>query len=66
LASNSKLFAALSLGTLIENGTQLKNGDTLKWTTRIKDVLPEWKLMDTYAEEHLTLEDLASECDTMY
>ncbi|WVR08835.1 hypothetical protein IAU60_005893 [Kwoniella sp. DSM 27419] len=61
IASNSKLFTMLSVGMLVENQTALANGDTLKWTTKIKDLLPEWKLMDEYASDHANLIDLGCE-----
>ncbi|WWD21260.1 hypothetical protein CI109_105744 [Kwoniella shandongensis] len=60
IASNSKLFAVSSIGLLISNGTILPNGGTLDWETKIKDILPEWKLMDGYATEHVNLIDLMS------
>ncbi len=60
IASNSKLFTMLSVGMLIEHDTMLPNGEKLDWTTKIKDVLPEWKLMDEYASDHATVVDLMS------
>ncbi|OCF56140.1 hypothetical protein L486_06081 [Kwoniella mangroviensis CBS 10435] len=60
IASNSKLFHALSVGLLMNNDTLLPDGDKLRWSTKIKDVLPEWKLMDDYASDHVDLVDLAS------
>ena len=58
IASNSKLFAAFAIGILIERKTELPNGATLDWSTKIKDILPEWKLMDDYASEHTNVMDL--------
>ncbi|OCF32472.1 hypothetical protein I316_05899 [Kwoniella heveanensis BCC8398] len=68
IASNSKLFTAISVGLLIENHTILPplNGEAsskarvLEWTTKIKDILPEWELVDEFASEHTNLIDLAS------
>ncbi|WVQ92970.1 hypothetical protein IAU59_000032 [Kwoniella sp. CBS 9459] len=68
IASNSKLFTAISVGLLVENHTILPaiNGDggsenqELEWTTKIKDILPEWELRDEIASEHANLIDLAS------
>ncbi|KZP01782.1 beta-lactamase/transpeptidase-like protein [Calocera viscosa TUFC12733] len=67
IASNSKAFAAAGLGLVIDdyatgrNVTPLPSGlEKLEWTTRVKDVLPEWALMDEYASEHAQLVDLLS------
>ncbi|WVF65294.1 hypothetical protein IAT40_000018 [Kwoniella sp. CBS 6097] len=68
IASNSKLFTAISVGLLIERHTvlpSLTEGDEthqreLEWTTKIKDILPEWELMDEIASEHTNLIDLGS------
>lgn len=61
IASNSKLFTYLAVGMLVENCTQLHNGEVLEWTTKVKDILPEWGLMDTYMSDHVNLIDLLSE-----
>ncbi|WRT69312.1 uncharacterized protein IL334_006296 [Kwoniella shivajii] len=60
IASNSKLFTALSIGLLVENNTVLPNGERLEWSSKVKDILPEWKLKDRYASDHMDLIDLAS------
>ncbi|WWC90960.1 uncharacterized protein L201_005898 [Kwoniella dendrophila CBS 6074] len=60
IASNSKLFTALAVGLLVENKTSLPNGDVLDWSTKVKDILPEWKLMDEYASDHVDLIDLGT------
>jgi hypothetical protein len=52
----------LAVGMMIENGTLLPNGDKLDWHTKVKDVLPEWKLMDDYASDHVDIVDLLSAC----
>ncbi len=46
------------MGLLIEDGTKLPNGDKLDWSTKIKDVLPEWKLQDQYASDDVDIWDL--------
>lgn len=61
IASNSKLFTMLAVGMLVENDTVLKSGEKLDWTTKTKDILPEWKLMDEYASDHTNVLDLMSE-----
>ena len=61
IASNSKFFAMLSVGMLIRNHTALPGGGTLDWSTKIKDIVPEWQLMDEYASDHADLIDLMSE-----
>jgi len=58
LGSNSKLFAAIAIGLLIENDTVLDNGNQLEYDTKIKDILPDWQLQDTYMRDHLDLVDL--------
>ena len=58
IASNSKLFAALSIGLLIENETVLENGDKLDYSTKIKNILPDWRMLDPYMEDHLDVLDL--------
>lgn len=60
IASNSKFFTTLAVGMLIENDTVLPNGEKLDWSTKIKDILPDWKLMDEYASEHTDVIDLMS------
>ncbi|WVQ81202.1 hypothetical protein IAT38_003324 [Cryptococcus sp. DSM 104549] len=60
IASNSKLFTVTAVGLLIHNNTKLPNGETLGWSTKIKDILPEWKLMDEYASNQVDLIDLMS------
>ena len=42
------------------NGTSPRHGETLSWSTRVKDIWgDEWSLPDKYAEEHAVLDDLA-------
>jgi hypothetical protein len=40
---------------------RLPNGELLAWDTKVKDVLPEWQLMDEYASDHVDVVDLLSE-----
>lgn len=61
IASNSKLFTAVAVGLLIDNGTALENGQTLDWETTVKDAIPGWQLMDQYASEHVNIVDLLCE-----
>lgn len=61
IASNSKVFVALSIGLLIERNTSLSNGQLLDWDTKIVDILgDDWKLEDGYATDHLDVTDLLS------
>jgi len=56
IASNSKLFAALALGTLLDN-----SNSSLQWTTKISDILgDDWKLEDPIAQKHANLLDILS------
>jgi CubicO group peptidase (beta-lactamase class C family) len=61
IASNSKLFVATSIGLLIENGTQLPNGNAFGYDTKIKDIYEDWSLVDPYMTEHLDVLDLLCE-----
>jgi len=58
MASNSKQFAAMSIGLLIHNETTLENGDKLDYSTKIKDILPYWRMLDPYMQDHLDVLDL--------
>ncbi|KAJ9118535.1 hypothetical protein QFC22_003754 [Naganishia vaughanmartiniae] len=62
IASNTKLFVALSTGITVENETSL-HGDKTRfgWDTKMKDIIPNWQLMDPVASEQSDLIDLLSE-----
>lgn len=68
IASCSKAFTAVALGILIDDFASGRNTialpsslPKLNWDSRLSDLLPgDWKLMDEYASEHATLEDLLS------
>jgi CubicO group peptidase (beta-lactamase class C family) len=51
IASNSKAFTAAALGILIDEGK-------IKWDTKVRDVIPEFKLYDPYVTEEFTIRDL--------
>ena len=56
IASNSKLFTALAVGTLVEG-----SNSSLKWTTKVADILrDDWKLEDPIAQKHANLLDILS------
>ena len=63
IASNSKLFNALSIGMLVDRQMPIPGGNraTLQYSTKVRDVLPWWALQDEYASEHTTVLDLLSE-----
>lgn len=64
IASNSKLFTAISIGMLIENNTIVPStGKFLDWDTKIIDVLPDWKIQDEYATNNLDIVDLLCKVD---
>ncbi|KAG9311213.1 beta-lactamase/transpeptidase-like protein [Chiua virens] len=72
MASVSKAFCATALGLLIEdfangnNVTALPSGVAeLTWHTRLKDLLPEWELMDEWASERANLRDILSHVSGM-
>lgn len=63
IASNSKLFVALSIGLLIDRKVEIpgSHGVVLSYETKVKDVLDWWELADPYAQDQLTILDLLSE-----
>lgn len=59
IASNSKLFTAIAAGLMVANeSTTRGSGARLKPTTKIKDVVPSWGLMDPVASDGTDLIDL--------
>lgn len=67
IGSLSKAFCVTAMGLLIDdfehgrNVTALPFGLTeLTWRTRLKDLLPDWQLMDEWASERATLHDILS------
>ncbi|KAG6895250.1 hypothetical protein C0992_002345 [Termitomyces sp. T32_za158] len=53
IASNSKLFLALSAGLLISNHSL-----DVDWTTKVATLIPEWGLTDPFASQEATILDL--------
>ncbi|KDQ54591.1 hypothetical protein JAAARDRAFT_38274 [Jaapia argillacea MUCL 33604] len=53
IGSNSKLVAAAALGSLVDAGH-------VNWTTRIRDILPEFGLLDDYDGGLVTIRDALS------
>lgn len=51
IASNSKAFTASALAQLVDQGK-------IKWTDKVIDYLPYFKLYDDYTTNHTTIEDL--------
>jgi CubicO group peptidase (beta-lactamase class C family) len=67
MASVSKAFCATALGILIDDFANGKNATALSpgltettWHTRLKDLLPDWQLMDEWASEKANLRDILS------
>ncbi|KAJ7754376.1 beta-lactamase/transpeptidase-like protein [Mycena maculata] len=61
IASNSKLFLSMSVGLLIKNESLAEaRGEKLRWDTKIKDVLPEWGLMDEDIQNGVMIQDMLS------
>ncbi|KAF7341680.1 F-box domain-containing protein [Mycena sanguinolenta] len=61
IASNSKLFLALSVGLLIKNESlATARGEKLRWDTKIESVLSEWELMDLGMQHEVTIQDMLS------
>jgi hypothetical protein len=46
---------------LIDNCTVLPTGGKLSLETKMKDIFPEWSLIDKNAEANMTLHDMMSE-----
>lgn len=53
IASLSKAFTAAAIGMLVDEGK-------LKWSDKVVDILPYFKLYDEYATKNFTVEDLLS------
>lgn len=51
IASNSKAFTAAALGILVDEGV-------LTWDTRVREILPDFRLYDDYATQEMTIRDL--------
>jgi CubicO group peptidase (beta-lactamase class C family) len=51
IASNTKAFTATALAILVDEGK-------LKWTDKVKDHIPEFKMYNDYVTENFTIEDL--------
>lgn len=51
IASNSKAFTTTALAILVEEGK-------LKWTDKVKDYIPEFKMYDPYVTENFNIQDL--------
>jgi CubicO group peptidase (beta-lactamase class C family) len=51
IASNTKVFTAAALGTLIDE-------DRFTWNTRVIDVVPTFRLSDPYVTQEMTIRDL--------
>ena len=51
IASNTKAFVAASLAMLVEE-------KKLRWTDKVTDIIPEFKMFDPYVTAEFTIEDL--------
>ncbi len=51
IASNSKAFTTAALALLVEEGK-------LKWTDKVVDIIPEFRMYDDYTTMHFNIEDL--------
>jgi CubicO group peptidase (beta-lactamase class C family) len=63
VASVSKHFAATALGLVMDDfkhGRNVTGLDELTWSSKLKNVLPEWSSVDRDIYEHLTLRDALS------
>jgi len=53
IASNSKAFTATAMAILVEEGK-------VKWGTKVKSIIPEFKMYNSYVTDNFTVEDLLS------
>jgi len=61
IASNSKLFLAFSVGLLISNKTLAEQrGKEIRWSTKIRELIPQWGLMEEEMDRAVTLQDMLS------
>jgi CubicO group peptidase (beta-lactamase class C family) len=51
IASNSKAFTSAALGILVDEGK-------LKWETKVTDIIPEFRLYNSYVTEDFNIKDL--------
>lgn len=51
IASNSKAFTTMALAMLVEEGK-------IKWTDKVVDIIPEFKMYDSYVTENFNILDL--------
>jgi len=51
IGSNSKAFTTAALAILVDEGK-------IKWTDKVKDYIPEFKMYNSYVTENFTIEDL--------
>jgi hypothetical protein len=58
MGSNAKLFTAIALGMIAHNESRSAMDAPFSLKTKVKDVIPEWKLMDPVATEHANFIDL--------
>ena len=61
IASNSKLFLAMSVSFLISNKTLAEERwEEIKSSTKIRDLIPKWGLMDEEMDRGVSLQDMLS------
>jgi len=61
IGSNSKLFLAFSVGLLISNKTLAEQrGKEIRWSTKIRELIPQWGLMEEEMDRGVTLQDMLS------
>ena len=61
IVSNSKLFLAMSVGLFISNETLAEErGEEIKWSMKIRDLIPEWGLIDEEMDRGVSLQDMLS------
>jgi hypothetical protein len=63
MASNSKLFTAIALGLIAHNESLAAISTPFNLKTKVKDIIPEWKLLDPVATEQANFIDLLGESE---
>jgi len=53
IASNTKAYTAAAMGILVDEGK-------ISWNTKVKDILPYFRLYNDYVTEHFTIADMLS------
>lgn len=62
MASNAKLFTAIALGMVAHNESMAEKPTPFSLKSKVKELIPEWKLMDPVATKQANFIDLMGKC----